>query len=98
MPGADGRHCPRRAPVREKRERELLRDPYREAARRGRAIDRRAAYRSGEVASADDELLQILWSRRRGASLAPGGIELHEDGDWHRACTARRSGGEMISG
>src|SRR6476646_4693455 len=98
MPGADGGHCPRRAPVREKRKRELLRDPYREAARRGRAIDRRAAYRSGEVASADDELLQIFRDRRRGASIAIGGIELYEDGDRHGAYNACCRGGEMISG
>src|SRR4051812_44252750 len=53
VPGADGRHRARRPPVRQEREGQLLRGAHRKTARCGGVADRPAAYRSGEVASAD---------------------------------------------
>src|SRR4029077_20663001 len=79
--GAHGGHRARFPLLRQERERKRFRGAYREAARRRKAAGGRRpapSYRSGALASADHELLPILWAGRRGASVAPCSIRLHE--------------------
>src|SRR5207302_11047191 len=58
-----------------------------EAARVRRIAGGRAPHRSGEMASADHELLPLFRRGRRSASFAARGVEFHEGG----GCAGRRA-------